>query len=174
MRGVRRFEGLGAVLALALVLPPAGPAWLRALALALVLGVLPGWIVARRVLPGWTTAGRGMLAVTLSAFLTAAPAALLIVAGAGVAAAARLVALAVMILAAREALRGRGTAAGPAERASSGRTPWWIAGSGVALALAFQLGNPALARRSDGGSTRPSRWPSRARACRPRTRSSPG
>jgi len=153
-----RFESLGALLAVVLALPPAGPPGLRALGLALVLGVLPGWIVARHALPGWSAAGRAMLAVTLSPFLTAAPAALMVGAGVSVATAARIVTLAVAVLAAWEAWRWRagfarrGTTPAPGERAErSDPTPWRVAASGVAAVLAFHLANPALARRSDAG-----------------------
>ncbi|HEY6866262.1 MAG TPA: hypothetical protein VI792_03330, partial [Candidatus Eisenbacteria bacterium] len=95
---------LGTLLALA---PPAlsWPPGTRVAALALVLGVAPGLLVARRAAADWSGVERGALALALAPFLTAAPAALLVLAGLRLVTAARGVALAVAVLSARAAWR---------------------------------------------------------------------
>jgi hypothetical protein len=125
------------------------PAWARAAALAVLLGMLPGWIVARRVAPRLGGAGAAALGIAISPFLVAAPAALLRLAGLGLTAGARVMVLAVAALAVADAFMGR--RADPTDHPGAGdATSWRIAGAGVAMVLLAQLGNPALAGRSDG------------------------
>ena len=82
-----------------------------ACALALVLGFAPGWLVARRLIPERDPTLRAALGIALSPFLTAAPAALLMLAGLGIQATARAIAILVAVPCVAEALlaaRARG------------------------------------------------------------------
>jgi len=127
----------------------AAPPWAGAAALAVLLGVLPGWIVARRAAPRLGGAGAMALGIAISPFLVAAPAALLRLAGLSLTASARGVVLAIAALALADPFAARRADPAAGADARDG-TPWWIAAAGVAMVLLAQLANPALAGRSDG------------------------
>lgn len=131
-----------AAVALPIPLPAAGHAALMAFAL----GVIPGALAARRLAPGASPAVRAMLALGLSPFLCAAPAALLVLSGASVALAARGVALAAAALAFLDALRP----GSPARAGDDDRPAWIAAAAFTALVLVLLAGNPFLPPRSDG------------------------
>src|SRR6266571_1303410 len=134
----RLIERIGALAAAAVALAPGGAGWPRAVLLAAAFGVLPGWMVARRLLPGRSTAFHASLGITVSPLLTAGPAALLVSSGWSLAAATRAVAILIALLAAwggPNAARAPAPAGAPAAADS---TPWRVALAGVALA-AFAL-----------------------------------
>jgi hypothetical protein len=135
-----------AALAIACVLPVPLPAALRAGLLAVTLGLAPGALLAPLVAPGGPATGRLLLALVLSPFLAAAPAALLVSAGLPVGAAARIV---VAVTAAVALLRA--FAPRPAPPAEPGERPGIVAASlWTGLVAAVLIGNRFLPPRSDG------------------------
>ena len=133
----------------AAALPLPLPAAIRVPLLALALGVVPGVLAARLLVPSARGAAHALLALVLSPFLCAAPAALLVVAGVPVALAARIVVAAVTLAALLAALRppSRGAVAAPS---GEDRTAWIAALIFTAVVAALFAANPYLAPRSDG------------------------
>jgi hypothetical protein len=135
-----------AVICAAVALPLPLPAAVHAALMAAALGVVPGALAARRLAPAATPAVRALLALALSPFLCAAPAALLVLSGVSVALAARAVAGAVAVLALLAARR-------PAvsRPANEDDRPAWIAAAAfTAVVLVLLAGNSFLPPRSDG------------------------
>jgi hypothetical protein len=143
-----------ALLSAAAALPLPIPAAIRAVPLAIALGFVPGWLAARVIAPGAPGAMRALLGLSLSPFLAAAPAALLVLAGTPVVVAARVVAGVIAVLALLDlGFRSRRSPA-PGARAETpppDEKPAWIAaGIFTAVVAVLYAVNPFLAPRSDG------------------------
>jgi len=138
--------GAGALLVTLLPAPPA----LHAASLAILLGVLPGVPIARRVAAPRGLAGVAALGVALSPFFAGVAGTLLLLAGVPAPWAARAVAIAAATICAVDAWRGDATVAAPA-KAPRDIPVLAVALAGVAIVALAYASNPALARRSDGG-----------------------
>jgi len=139
--------GVLATLAAAAPWPAAAPAPALGAALAVATLWAPGHALARLLRPAAPAGERALLALALSPWLVAAPAAALAAAGAGTAAAARAALALAAALCAAAALRARGVPApgGPGARAVAAIACAW-----AALVAAMFAVNPHLAPRSDG------------------------
>ena len=119
-------------------------------ALAIALAWAPGALVAARLAPRAGPETRAMLALVLSPFLAGAPACLLLAAGAGPAATARTILLAVAALAAWSAWAPARPAATPAGDPAAARAVRGSAAAWCGIVAVFLLANRALMARSDG------------------------
>lgn len=136
-----------ALLAAALILPPALPAAALAVALAAVLGYLPGALAAARLAPAWGRSGRALFALGVSPFLSGACASALIAIGTAPVVAARVVVAALALWSVADAFAPRPRLVGPQREAET-----WIAALAWTAVVALLLrANPWLAPRSDGG-----------------------
>jgi hypothetical protein len=136
--------GLGAAALLALA-PVSWPPALHAVWLVIALAIAPGWLASPLLAPGGGTVHRGLLAITLSPFLTGMPAAWLVWSGLPVTVAARLVLGGVAVLALVRAMR-------PAPLGEDGEeaTTWAAALGWAAIVAALLTTNRWLAPRADG------------------------
>jgi hypothetical protein len=135
-----------ALVCVVVALPIPLPAPIHVALMAAALGFVPGALVARRLAPEASPAMRALLALTLSPFLTAGPAAVLVLSGASVALAARAVTGAIAIAALVEAR----AAPPPSAPHESDRVAWIAAALFTGVVLGLFAGNPWLAPRSDG------------------------